>query len=166
MSARPRARAVYGSGPKMTLSKNRGTANDGCRDKRTTTVLPTAPPGTQNTTDRRTRLYVQIFSKYRPYDNMNDSMRYNVGQYFQSWPQEPDAPDKIALILMNDTFPEVTYFPKIFYFQPLPITTTLTCTILGFSLLGRNLTAPILKPVGPMMSSFKAHLSMKSCQIP
>lgn len=71
--------------------------------------------------------------------------------------------DDIALILMNDTFPEINVFPIILSLDPLPRGTTMLCTTVGFSLLGTRLDHPIPKLIKPMIYEFTAEFSITKC---
>lgn len=71
--------------------------------------------------------------------------------------------DNIALLLLNDTFPEVTSFPKVLPTDPMPEGTMLKCSTVGFSLFGRNITYPIVDPIKPMTFDIEGQLNISYC---
>lgn len=64
---------------------------------------------------------------------------------------------------MNGTFPEVTKFPKILDLDPVPIGEALSCSTVGFSFVGRNLSRPIPELLSAMSYDFEAHLDFEKC---
>lgn len=105
----------------------------------------------------------QIFLQTRPYDLLMHKTTYNVGQKVNSNSLIQNIPDKVALILMNATFPQVKYFPKIFNLNPITEKEPLECITVGFSLLGRNIKLPIVGRVKPVAFKFSAHFSVTEC---
>lgn len=95
-------------------------------------------------------------------------MTFNVGEKIYEEPfieNMIDTQDNIALILMNDTFQDVKTYPKIWNLEPIPENTTLSCTTVGFSLIGRNLSEPINDRVLPMTYNLQTQFNLTQCTI-
>lgn len=69
----------------------------------------------------------------------------------------------ISLILMNDTFPDITYFSKLLYHNPLPEGLVLKCALVKHSLFDRDIKKPIIEPIKPMIYYIEAILNFSSC---
>lgn len=106
---------------------------------------------------------MQIFSFTRPYDiHMNTN--FNIGSDVEMVHNADSYDvDDIALVLMNDTFPEINIFPTILSLDPIPRGTSIECTTAGFSLVGTHLKHPIPERIKPMYYEFKAEFSLKKC---
>lgn len=93
-------------------------------------------------------------------------MKYNVGERIIYEPSYTDYNGNVALIKMNTTFPDVNVFPEIFDLYPVPEEVELSCTTVGFSLIGRELLKePNYKPdaVMPIEISVNVKLDLVKC---
>lgn len=93
-------------------------------------------------------------------------MAYKIGQEIISKPlgnRISFESDNVALILMNDTFPEVKTYPKVMAVDPVAEGSTLSCTTVGYSLIGRNLPRPINEQIKPSTYNIEVMLNMTIC---
>lgn len=71
--------------------------------------------------------------------------------------------DNVALLLMNDTFNEISSYPKILPIEPMSEGTILKCSTVGFGLFGRNMTYPIDDLIRPMSYAIEAQFNISYC---
>lgn len=93
-------------------------------------------------------------------------MKYNVGERIIYEPSDQDYNGNVALIKMNTTFPDVNMFPEIFDLYPVPEEVELSCSTVGFSLIGREqLKEPNYKPdaVKPIEYEINVKLDLVKC---
>lgn len=69
----------------------------------------------------------------------------------------------LALILMNDTFPEVTSFAKFLTHAPVVEGKIYKCFAVKYSLLGRDIPMSVVEPIIPLTYSVNVQMNFSDC---
>lgn len=110
--------------------------------------------------------FFQIFLKTRPYAEIKKDTVYKIGQQIISKPTENQISldsDNVALILMNDAFPEVKIYPRVMAVDPVAEGTILSCSTVGYSLIGRNLPRPVAEQIVPRTYDLEVMFNITEC---
>lgn len=108
-----------------------------------------------------------IFTDTRPYNEIKENMEYLTSESITLEGLETNLMGNVALIKMNDTFPNVIEFPEIQDIKFNPLNQLKDCITVGFGLIGRNFSTT-LSPTGqvrPMMYLLKTTMNFSECII-
>lgn len=97
---------------------------------------------------------------------MKENTMYKIGQEIISKPSEREIrldSDNVALILMNDTFPEVKTYPRVMAVEPVAEGEILSCSTVGYGLIGRNLSRPVAEQIAPRSYELQVMFNITEC---